>query len=335
MRKQKLTSRTTKKPSPAERKAQKLADELADAKEDLKATQARTKLLEKSLRDARKAKVARIPAARSRPRKKEDWVRVIITDTHGSKVDPAAFAAVLADIKRLDPDEIIHLGDSIDCGGFLAEHHTLGFVAETDYTYEDDVAAANSHFDQIQEIAPRAKFHLLEGNHERRVETYCVTKALRNGKDSEFLRRLISPHTLLKIEERGIHYYREGEKYRGATVPGWLRLGKCWFVHGICASKHAASVTLQKAGGNVVFGHTHRIDSAHTDLPNVGAIAAWNPGCLCTKQPLWRHTSPTGWGTGYAVQIVAKSGEFLHLNVPIVEGQSLLLPLFHTAKKTA
>jgi hypothetical protein len=145
---------------------------------------------------------------------------------------------------------------------------------------------------------------------------------------------LVSPYTLLKIEERGIAYYREGEMHRGATVPGWLRLGKCWFVHGICASKHAASTTLQKAGGNVVFGHTHRIDSAHTDMPNVGPVAAWNPGCLCVKQPLWRHTSPTGWGHGYAVQIVAKSGEFLHLNVPIIEGKSLLMPLFSTASKT-
>jgi predicted phosphodiesterase len=313
---------------------EKLASEVKDLKASLKQRDQKVQLLEKSLSDSREARLKQIPKAKTRARKKEDWVRVIISDTHGSKVDPSAFAAVLADIKRLDPDEIIHLGDSIDCGGFLAEHHTLGFVAETEYTYEDDVIAANSHFDELQKAAPKALLHLLEGNHERRVETYCVTKALRNKQDAEFLRRLVSPYTLLKIEERGIAYYREGEMHRGATVPGWLRLGKCWFVHGICASKHAASTTLQKAGGNVVFGHTHRIDSAHTDMPNVGPVAAWNPGCLCVKQPLWRHTSPTGWGHGYAVQIVAKSGEFLHLNVPIIEGKSLLMPLFSTASKT-
>jgi predicted phosphodiesterase len=335
MKPEDLSKLSASPPTQAEKKLSKLEDEKKALQAKLKQKADYAKELEKSLQDARRAKRAPIPKTTPRKRKKEDWVRVIISDTHGSKIDPGAFAAVLADIKRLDPDEIIHLGDSIDCGGFLAEHHTLGFVAETGYTYEDDVTMANQQFDELQKAAPKAKFHLLEGNHERRVETYCVTKALRNGADAEFLRSLISPHTLLQIKERGIHYYRECDKHRGATVPGWLRLGKCWFVHGISTAKHAAATTLDRAGGNVVFGHTHRIDSAHAELPNVGPIAAWNPGCLCIKQPLWRHTSPTGWGNGYAVQIVAKSGEFLHLNVPIVEGKSLLLPLFHTARKTA
>lgn len=330
-----LSNLSASPPSEEEKKLAKLSSENDALKAAIKQKESYAESLEKALKNARQAKRGKIPKATTRKRNKEDWVRVIITDTHGSKVDPEAFAAVLADIKRLDPDEIVHLGDSIDCGGFLAEHHTMGFVAETSYTYEEDVLMANQQFDELQKAAPKALFHLLEGNHERRVESYCVTKALRNGQDSEFLRSLISPHTLLQIKERGISYYRECEKYKGATVPGWLRLGKCWFVHGICASKHAASTTLQKAGGNVVFGHTHRIDSAHTEMPNVGAIAAWNPGCLCVKQPLWRHTSPTGWGHGYAVQIVSRSGEFLHLNVPIVSGRSLLMPLFHTASKTA
>jgi len=318
-------------PSADQKRIVKLLEDNKKLRGELTLKNRQCQELEKTLFNARKAKRGTIPKTSTRKRKKDDWVRVIITDTHGSKVDPAAFAAVMGDIKKLDPDEIIHLGDSIDCGGFLAEHHTLGFVAETEYTYEDDVLKANEQFDEIQRIAPRAKFHLIEGNHERRVESYCVTKALRNGTDAEYLRRLISPHTLLQIKERGINYYREGEMHRGATIPGWLRLGKCWFVHGISTAKHAAAVHLAKAGGNIVYGHTHRIDSAHDELTNVGTVAAWNPGCLCTKQPLWRHSSPTGWGTGYAVQIVAKSGEFLHLNVPIIDGKSLLMPLFHTA----
>lgn len=329
-----LSSMSGSKPSPEESKIEKQSAEISKLKAKIKLHQSNEKRLEQSLSDARKAKRGSIPARSARKRKKDDWVRVIITDTHGSKIDKEAFAAVIADIKRLDPDEIVHLGDSIDCGGFLAEHHTLGFVAETEYTYEDDVSMANHQLDQLQAAAPKAKIHLLEGNHEQRVEHYCVTKALRNGRDAEFLRSLISPHKLLQIEERGIHYYREAERHGDATVRGWVRMGKCWFVHGICASTHAASRHLQKAGGNVVYGHTHRIDSAHNELPNVGPVAAWNPGCLCIKQPLWRHTAPTGWGHGYAVQIVAKSGEFLHLNVPIIEGKSLLLPLFHTAQRT-
>lgn len=311
-------------PSENAKRVIKLEADLAKERSRSGALKAERDTLAKTLNGITDANIPKIPKATGRKKKKDDWVRVILTDTHGSKVDPEAFAAVIADIKRLDPDEIVHLGDSIDCGGFLAEHHTLGYVAEMDYNYADDVAAANDHFNRIQEAAPRAKIHFMEGNHERRVETYCVTKAIRSKTDAEYLRALISPVTLLNIKERGISYYRECERHGDSTVPGWLRLGKCWFVHGISTAKHAARAHLDKAGGNVVYGHTHRIDSAHTELPNVGPVAAWNPGCLCTKQPLWRHTSPTGWGHGFAVQIVARSGEFLHLNVPIFGGQSLL-----------
>lgn len=311
-------------PTPNERRILELETQLAASKRREKAFKAERDTLASSLTSGAKATIPKIPKSSGRKKRKDDWVRVILTDTHGSKVDPEAFAAVIADIARLAPDEIVHLGDSIDCGGFLAEHHTLGYVAEMDYSYADDVAAANDHFDRLQKAAPRAKFHLMEGNHERRVETYCVTKALRSKTDAEFLRSLISPQKLLRLEERGINYYRECEKHGESTVPGWLRLGKCWFVHGISTAKHAARAHLDKAGGNVVFGHTHRIDSAHDELPNVGPVAAWNPGCLSIKQPLWRHTSPTGWGHGFAVQIVARSGEFLHLNIPIIEGRSLL-----------
>jgi hypothetical protein len=61
---------------------------------------------------------------------------------------------------------------------------------------------------------------------------------------------------------------------------------------------------------------------------NIGDIRAWNPGCLCQLQPLWCHTRPTDWNHGYGVQSVLPSGEFLHINVPIIEGRSLLMPIW-------
>jgi len=78
---------------------------------------------------------AKLPAGKSPKRHKGSYLRVIVPDTHGSQCDPAAIAAFLGDVERLQPREIVMMGDHLDCGGFLAEHHVWGYVPECDYTY--------------------------------------------------------------------------------------------------------------------------------------------------------------------------------------------------------
>lgn len=272
---------------------------------------------------ATKARTAKLPsAAPARRRSGTDVVRVIIPDTHGCLIDRKALAAMLSDIKLLDPQEIILLGDHVDCGGFLAQHHVMGYVAETDYTYEEDLAAAKAFLDAIQSAAPRAKVEYLEGNHERRVETWCVTQVLRHRKDAEGLRRLLAPEFRLQLKERGITYYRQGEFYDNLPVPGVIKRGKCYFFHGVSTAKNAVAATVDKIAGNCVFGHTHRAQSNVVRRISTGIVGSWNPGCLCQLQPLWQHTAPTDWSHGYAVQLVAQNGAFLHLNIPVIEGES-------------
>jgi hypothetical protein len=274
----------------------------------------------------RDLQAAKYPAKANAPKAssaKGDLVRVIANDVHGSMMDRPAVEAFLSDLRRWNPDEIVLNGDIVECGGFLAAHHTLGYVAQTSYSYQDDIAAANWFLDEVQKAAPKAEIHYLEGNHEDRVERWVVDQTMRHQRDSEFLRELIAPHALLKLEQRGINFYRRSVEYVAGLPPGWIKLGKIFFVHELSGSKNAARDSVTRTAGNVVYAHTHREDSASVVLPGVGLVKAWNPGCLCQRQPLWRHSDPTGWSHGYAVQIVAKSGEFLHLNIPIWEGQSL------------
>jgi len=272
----------------------------------------------------RGAKVAPTRPSNGRVRNQRDIVRIAFGDLHGLHADKAAFAAVLADIKRFRPHEIVLGGDMINCGGFLAQHHTLGYVAETEETYEEDVATTNAHLDAIQQAGRGARILYIEGNHEDRVERWAVTQTLRHRKDSEFLRRLVSPQYLLQLKRRGIEYFRRSEHYDGISIPGWIKRGKIFFTHAISGARHAASAAVSNAGGNVVYFHTHRPDFSALVLPNVGLVAAWNPGCLCRRQPLWRNTAPTHWAHGYAVQLVAPSGNFQHVNVLIENGVSLV-----------
>lgn len=292
-------------------------DEVANLKQQLAHAVAQIERMEKSKR----AKI--ILATPPRKRDSGDIVRVVIPDTHGAKVRKEAVEAMLSDIKALNPQEIILLGDHVDCGGHLAQHHVMGYVAETAYSYEDDIAEANAFLDSLRSAAPSAKIEYIEGNHERRVETWCVTQTLRHSKDADGLRKLYAPEYRLNLRERGIPYFRQGEYYDGLGIPGVIKRGKCYYFHGFNTSKAATAATLSKIAGNCVFGHTHRAQSDVVRKVGAGVIGSWNPGCLCELQPLWQHTAPTEWTHGYGIQLVTTDGDFLHLNIPIIEDRSL------------
>jgi len=259
-----------------------------------------------------------------RKRRKEDFVRVIANDVHGQMMDRDAVEAFLRDLKEWDADEIVLNGDIVECGGFLAAHHTLGYVAQTEYSWQQDIAAGNWLLDEIQKAAPRAKIHYIAGNHESRLQRWVVDQTMRHGRDAAFLNQLVAPETLLRLAERGVSYYDRDTHHIPGLPPGWIKLGKIFFVHELGGGKNAAAAAVGRTAGNVVYAHTHQEDSASAVLPGVGLVKAWNPGCLCQRQPLWRHSNPTGWSHGYAVQFVNKSDEFLHLNVPIWQGRSLI-----------
>lgn len=260
---------------------------------------------------------------KARKKPKGSFERVVIPDTHGCYLDKPAAKAFLEDLAAINPAEIVMLGDHLDCGGFLAMHHTMCYVAETAYTFKDDVAAANEFLDRVQEAAPNATIHMLQGNHERRIEKWIVTQVVRNQEDAAYLSTLFSASRVLALEERGINYYVENEFHHGLRIRGAIKLGKCHFTHGISTSRHAAANTVARFGGSIVYGHTHRADSYIIRTVGAGEIGAWSPGCLCEIQPYYGYTNLTDWSHGYGIQRVASGGEFLHINVPIIDGLSL------------
>lgn len=279
-------------------------------------------------------KPRKITAPKAPKSSKGSFIRVVIPDLHGCFHDPAAVGAMLHDIKALNPREVIILGDILDCGGFLAEHHTWGYVAESDYCYEDDISAANMLLDQIQAAAPNAKYYLLEGNHERRVESWCLTAITRSKKaganaekDARRLLQVLAPENVLHLQERGIEWFKQGQFYHGCRIRATIKLGECYFTHGTRCGANSARATLSDFGANVVYGHTHHIQQASINSVRHGSMAAWNIGCLCELQPLYGHDRKTQWNHGYAVQFVNPSGRFQHVTVHIVEGESMLIPL--------
>ena len=282
----------------------------------------RLELAEEQITALRKKKKTITGKAVKKP--KGAFARVIIPDTHGCYLDKDAAKAFLEDLKEINPAEIVMLGDHLDCGGFLAMHHTMCYVAETAYTFKDDVAAANEFLDRVQDAAPNAEIHMLQGNHERRIEKWIVTQVIRNPEDAAYLSTLFSASRVLALEERGIKYYVENEFHHDLPIRGAIKLGDCHFTHGISTAKHAAAATVSKFGGSIVYGHSHRADSHITRTVKAGVVGAWSPGCLCQIQPYYGYTNLTDWSHGYGLQFAQKDGRFLHINVPIIDGLSLM-----------
>ncbi len=274
----------------------------------------------------------KLPAGIRVGKGKGSFCRMVIPDTHGSIADEAAIAAMLGDLEVIKPVEVVMLGDHLECGGFLAQHHTLGYVAQTEYSFEDDVSATNQLLDAIQDKTGGASIDYIEGNHERRLEAWICSEVMKHSKDGRYLRDMFSTDSVLSLVSRGIRWIRQGVFYDGLSIPATIRKGFCYFTHGSSTSKHAASVMVNQFGGNVVFGHTHRVDAHITRNVKDGLIGAWNPGCLCRLSPLWQHTNPTTWSHGYGLQLVNEDGSFLHINVPIIDGVSYLEPLAKAMK---
>ena len=249
-------------------------------------------------------------------------VRVVCPDSHGAHVDKQAAAAFIGDLKILEPNEIVMLGDHLDCGGIFNAHQRT-YTNELVESYEEDVEACNDLLDAVQSRAPKASIYYLEGNHEQHVERF-VARAFTSKKDADGLLERYGPERVLHLKDRNIRYYKRSEQYMGISIQGTIRLGRCFFTHGICANKHAASTHLARFGASVVFGHVHRSQSVVERTVTSSGIGAWCPGTLAKLQPLYMHTSPTSWSHGYLVQFVNASGNFLTINVPILKGRSLL-----------
>ncbi len=250
-------------------------------------------------------------------------VRAIIPDSHGNHADKQAVSAMLADMRKFQIDQVVWLGDHLDCGGLFSSHQRA-YTNEMAETFADDVDACNELLDRVQTACPDAQHHYLFGNHENHCERWA-SRTFLNKTDADRYLEKQGPAALLKLKQRGFKWYLTSETYGGLPTPGVLRLGRVHFSHGWSFGKNATADHLASAGVSIVHGHTHTAQSILSRSMASGAIGAHCPGTLARLQPLYRHGTPTRWTHGWALQIVNLSTQsFLHLHIPIVRGKSML-----------
>lgn len=166
-----------------------------------------------------------------------------------------------------------------------------------------DILEANKILDRHQAIVrkrnPKAKFVLLEGNHEERVERFL-------DEHPQFAGFLDVP-TMLQLEERGIEWVQSWTKGVVYTI------GKANFVHGKATNNYHAKKMAEDYGDNIFYGHTHdmmcipKASRLHPDKVIVGQSI----GCLCVDMPYMKGR-PSKWQQGFAVFHFQPNGTFTY-----------------------
>jgi hypothetical protein len=318
------------------KKKQKAIDALFQEQSDYEVQKLRAELKaekqqKKSLSDAlEKAKglwsSSYIPVAVSKKRRRNTGTyltRVAAGDLHGVDQDVEARNAFLRDLEILNPDEVVYLGDMINCSGTFSRFHRV-HVSEYSYNYENDVAAGNDFLDLSKKAASNATFYYLKGNHEARVDKWAAA-AFSEKYLAQMAIDTFGVRNALHLDKRGVHFFDNNECHMGLHKPGIIILGKCGFLHGYAGGKHVSAKHLGDLGINLVHGHNHRAQSHTIRTAKDSALQASCPGCLCILQQYYNHERPTDHTHGYALQFEDKKSRWFNsINIPIVNGKSLL-----------
>lgn len=203
-------------------------------------------------------------------------------DTHGDCVDPHAIAAFRECVGWWKPHIRIHGGD---CWDF----RWLRRSASDDEKAESVAADFEAGLDLIKWYKPTA---FLWGNHDDRLRRLQESSV---GAQRELAGQWLDR---ISVALSGVAQFPYCKRR------GVYRLGDHSFIHGYGHGENAAKAAAQ-AYGNVVMGHTHRIDSvrivSHTDT------YGYTAGCLCdldmdyTRPNMGTLRHANGWVYGVVV----------------------------------
>lgn len=236
---------------------------------------------------------------------------IVLPDLQLPYEDRKAVSAVERYMADETWDEWIQLGDFMDFDCISSFNRTALRKVEGK-TLADDYAYANDFLDRHQRIVRKrnrkAKFTLLEGNHDQRIERYV----------DEFpqLRNTVEVERGLNLAERGIGWIRcwsKGEFYK---------VGKCAFTHGLYTNAHHAKRMADSFGGNVVYGHTHDVQGHSKVLWGADkTIVGQSLGCLCRYDQDYIGKNPTNWQHAFGVMYFMPDGHFQLYVVRIMGGR--------------
>jgi predicted phosphodiesterase len=215
--------------------------------------------------------------------------RLFIPDTHAPFHDQRAYRAMLAMAQDFKPHEIVYLGDFHDtyCVSSYSKNPDKMVSA-----LDEEFAPGIELMQKTEDLLRPSKSYYLLGNHEDRLDRYIRESA-------PIVRRLFRPwRDLLALPKKmDLVPYNE-----------FLQFDDLYIHHGISVGKHCTHKMLDKLGANVLFGHTHKLQSAcKTVLGRV--IRSYSCGWLGDAREIEYQQEPD-YQLGFATGLFPKSGKW-------------------------
>lgn len=233
---------------------------------------------------------------------------LVCPDVHAPYHSKVAFDCFLRVARGWKPEGCIVLGD-------FGDFHEVGSHPKDPrrrQPFEREVEGVNAALDQLDEALGRAWGVFLQGNHETRLERYLIDRAPE-------LFGCVDWAELLRLPERGW----EVLPYKQSLQIGELRLSHDFGRAGV----NAARQSVQDAGANILFGHTHRLMAHYQGQlfgnPHVGMTCGWlgDPDAID-----YRHSDMVQRDAihGFATVHMLDNGIFWAQAVPIINGRAVV-----------
>lgn len=234
---------------------------------------------------------------------------LILPDTHRPFHSVKAYNLMLEVASFIGIHEIVLLGDYADF--YSVSRHLKD--PRLPHMLEKEVLSVNEGLDQLDRLWPRVKKVYLEGNHEKRLETYLFDKA-------PALFGLTDPRDLFRLKLRSHWSYLPFGRYQSYKVLGSALHAR----HRPLASNPKSG--LQRAGQSYCYGDIHKIEEANFVGLGGQNLVAFCPGWLGeTRHRVFDYMlSPAQWQHGFAiVSVDGSSKSFHHETIQIKSNQCI------------
>jgi len=223
---------------------------------------------------------------------------IVVPDVHLTTDVPKEYEIVKRFIEDQKPDEVILLGDFMDCSSLSHWNESKARVMEGK-RWKEECKVANKELDFLQQHTKKVTY--IEGNHCQWVEQYVDKHPEMEG--------LIEIPKMLKLKKRDIEWVKMNDLYR---------VGSLYFTHGCYTGKYHAQKHLQNFGCNLVYGHTHNYQVSMENRAMQDVFVAYGLGCLCGHKPEYMKNKPANWIAQFGVVYVNTDGDFNVYPVNIV-----------------
>lgn len=200
-------------------------------------------------------------------------------------------------------DGYLNLGDFVDMDSISS--FNKGKPGNTEGRYiSEDFALANKILDRHQwliwENNPYAKFVMLEGNHEERIERFLAENPTFKGQ--------ISLEKDLRLKERGFEWIKSWSKGE------FYSIGKAKFHHGEKTGQYHAKQMVTDYGCSIFYGHVH--DMMCIPINHKGdhesIHVGQSLGCLCNFDLPYMRGKAHKWQQGFGVFYFQLDGNFTY-----------------------